>query len=449
MATVPTFTTVNAPTGQSWNSLQRLKGGLALLLIADALFLVALLTGQSSHRSLLQTIGRNSAPSIIAAQQIKVAIADMDAEAANEMLAKPGEGRAAAKAFEIRREEAGAALIAAAKNITYDGELPPIESLQLDLGNYVAKIQRARDLHERDLQERYDPQTIKAYRDASSVVDTSLFKAADKLDDVNLQALEDAFESDRSTATHTRELITACGLVLLGLLLYLQWDLTKRVRRLINPALLAASILTLALIVFASNHLSGADRDLYVARHDAFISLHALWKAKAVAYSANADESKFLLPDDNSNDETSFFEKAKKVMGQAQDSNGIPESGFLGEEEKNITFPGEKEAADATVASWRTYLKIDSKLRQLKRDNHRDAAIALCIGKNPGESDWAFSNFDDALKRTIDINQNAFNSAVESGFQHLDQFNVTVVIGASLIGICCSLGLFIRIREYL
>ena len=168
-----------------------------------------------------------------------------------------------------------------------------------------------------------------------------------------------------------------------------------------------------------------------------------------MAYSANADESKFLLGDDNSNDETSFFEKSKRIMGSAVDSSGIPEGGFLGEEERNITFAGEKEAADATVATWRNYLKIDAKLRQLKRDNRRDAAIALCIGKNPGESDWAFSSFDDALNRTIDINQNAFDSAVAFGFQHLDQFDLTVVVGVSLISICCSLGLFIRIREYL
>jgi len=443
MATTPTFATFDVGS-KNWNSLQRLKGGLALLLIADALFLVALLMGQTTHRSLLQTIGRNSAPSIIAAQHIKVAIADMDAEAANEMLAKPGEGMAAAKAFQARREEAGGALIEAAKNITYDGEWPPIKSLQTVLGDYEARIQRARDLREGD-----DPQFIKAYRDASGLVEVSLFRAADELDRVNLKALDDAFESDRSTATHTRELISASGLILLGLLVYLQWDLTKRVRRLINPALLAASILTLALIVFANNHLSGADKDLYVARHDAFISLHALWQARAVAYSANADESKFLLGDDNSNDETSFFEKSKRIMGSAVDSSGIPEGGFLGEEERNITFAGEKEAADATVATWRNYLKIDAKLRQLKRDNRRDAAIALCIGKNPGESDWAFSSFDDALNRTIDINQNAFDSAVASGFQHLDQFDLTVVVGVSLISICCSLGLFIRIREYL
>ena len=41
------------------------------------------------------------------------------------------------------------------------------------------------------------------------------------------------------------------------------------------------------------------------------------------------------------------------------------------------------------------------------------------------------------------------NSLGAAGFQHLDHFNETVAIGASLIGICCSLGLFIRIREYL
>ena len=66
---------------------------------------MTLVAAEGRHRAVLQTIGKNSVPGLIAAQHIKVAMADMDAEAANELLAKPGEAKAAAKAYETNREE--------------------------------------------------------------------------------------------------------------------------------------------------------------------------------------------------------------------------------------------------------------------------------------------------------------------------------------------------------
>ena len=116
---------------------------------------------------------------------------------------------------------------------------------------------------------------------------------------------------------------------------------------------------------------------------------------------------------------------------------------------KTTLFPGEREAAQETIDDWQYYLKIDAKIRQLKRDKNSAGAIALCLGRDPEQSDWAFARFDDALMHTIKINQRAFDESVDSGFAQLYRFNLTASIGAAAIAICCALGLFIRIREFL
>jgi len=133
---------------QQWNTLQILQGSRAALIALDVLLLIAAIAGARVHRDAMKTVGKDSAPSIIAAQHIKSALADLDADAANELLGAPGAMSDAVKAYEARRVEAAEALIAAAENITYgESERTPIQSLQVGMGTYERLIQRARDLH--------------------------------------------------------------------------------------------------------------------------------------------------------------------------------------------------------------------------------------------------------------------------------------------------------------
>jgi hypothetical protein len=230
--------------------------------------------------------------------------------------------------------------------------------------------------------------------------------------------------------------------LLLLLLAYIQWDLTNRVRRLLNPALLAASMLALGMGWLAISRLSSAAEDLRIAKEDAFTSIHALWQARAVGYSANADESKFLLEKDGSQAEKSFFQKASKIWSERGKS-------YLGDELANITFPGEKRAADETLKRWQAYLRTDARIRKLQKAGRLEEATALCLGRQQGESDWAFSRFDESLGKTIEINQRAFDSSVASGFGEMAGFYWVAAVGTVAIAGLCVAGLLIRIREYL
>ncbi len=424
--------------------------------ILDVVFLIALLTGSRIHRAGMQTVGKDTAPSIIAAQHIKAALADMDANAANELLGEPGRTPEAVKAYESRRQEAAEALINAAGNITYgDKERDPILRVQLGLGAYEARIQKARDLHG-----EHNASFVGAYNAAANLMDGELLPAADDLDRANLEMLEQTYESQHSKSLASRGFIMAAAVVTLAFLVFVQNFLAKRTRRLINIPLLFATGITVGCAFYALHVLTAEQRDLKIAREDAFTSIHALRRAKALAYAANADESRYLLDGANgAKHAQAFFTKRDELvkppqgetvqsLAQATRLNLDGFTGHLTDELKNITFPGEREAALETLRTFGEYLKADETIRSLQRGGNHQEAVNFCIGNKPGESNWAFAQFDNALGETLKINQEAFDKAVDSGFKALAHFDVAMSISAVIIGVLTLLGLMQRIREY-
>jgi len=437
-------TSLTLPTiDRYWSLLDRLKVSLVALLAADSLFLLIIIWAAHVQYNVVKTIGKDSAPGVISAQDIKVELSDIEEKAAYEMLVTPGK-EIDAQGFDTRRQKVGEELINAAHDITSNDtdEDASIKRLQFGLGEYEAHIQRARDFHERK-----DTQAIQLYREATFKMENTVFQAADSLDAINFTQLENAYQKDRSDATLLRAAVISVGLAFLGLLLWIQWDLTQRVRRMLNPALACGTVLTLALLSFAHAHLSGSAQDLKIVKEDAFDSLHVLWQARALAFAAKADESKYFLEGTNNYAaEKSFDARAYKIFSY---SNRASEGGFLEREMANITFDGERESAQETIDAWTYYRKLDSYIRQLKQNGKVEAALALCLGKDKNQSDWAFHQFDSALMRTIALNQKAFVKSRDSAFHELDSLVEIAAIGAAAIAFCCALGLFVRIREFL
>src|SRR5262245_35918194 len=90
----------------------------AIWVLSGLLFL----TGEgmlSSARTAMKTVGQDTAPSIIAAQEISSALADLDANAGNYLIGNKVQRAAAARAFELRRSRITKSLVDAAVNITY------------------------------------------------------------------------------------------------------------------------------------------------------------------------------------------------------------------------------------------------------------------------------------------------------------------------------------------
>ncbi|MBV8314466.1 MAG: hypothetical protein JOZ53_05970 [Planctomycetaceae bacterium] len=459
-----------------------LKTALAADCALALLFAIAVDSGIRGHRQGMQTIGKDSAPSIIAAQQIRSSLADMHSNAANGLIGKPGENREAAKIYEARRLEVTEGILAAARNITYgDKELVPIKTLLQELGHYEELVAQARLLHE-----RRDPDSLLRHREADRLMHENLLPAADDLDNANREELDRGYATARATSWRAMAWVLLAGIALIGALAATQLLLYHRMRRVLNPPLIAASMLAAGFLVYAVTAFATEAHLLKVAKQDAFESIHALQHARAVAYDANGDESRWLL--DHSQAavyEKAFFDKtarlakrpeglsfdslAAKIVGgplpdeferflAAGDADAVRRSvasslpdgfqGYLADELRNITFPGEREAAIETLKTFARYVKIDGEIRRLEGRGDHTAAVALCVGNDPRQSNWAFTKFDDALGKTLDINQRAFVDSVDRGFKTLAGFDVASPLVALGISLLAYVGLRPRMREY-
>jgi hypothetical protein len=252
------------------------------------------------------------------------------------------------------------------------------------------------------------------------------------------------------------------GLLLIGVLVAIQLFLSNRMRRTLNPMLLAATAIAFIFLGFTTRAFLSASHNLKVAKEDAFESIQDLRKARSISYSANGDESRYLLDSAlASQHEQAFFDKVAKLVtlpkGQtfetvaAASTQGKKVEGFTGymaDELNNITFAGEREAAVDTLSKFGNYLEIDKQIRQLQKSGNYKKAIALCVGNNPGESNWAFDQFKDANQKTIDVNQQAFDKAVAQGFKDMDGFEITTPAVVAAIALLTLLGLRSRLKEY-
>jgi len=439
---------------------QLLKSGLYLTWIASVLMLIATITGIQRQRDAIKTVGEDSTPSIVTAQRLKDALAGMDAYVVKELLVPSGQNQDVVKGSEERYQKVAERLVAAAENISYgDKERKPIETMQLGFGKYVAKIQQARDSHARG-----DANAVLvAYRAAAEIMDKTLLPAADALDEVNLQAIEKIYAEEKFASGGFLLFIIISGVGLISILLTLQLFLNRRMRRTFNPWLLAASAIAIYFLNYTVGAFLSASQQLRIAKEDAFMSMHGLRQARAVTYIANAAESRYLLdPSFAANHEQAFFKNIVKIaklpnsqtfetLATAYTSEGKKVDGFTGylaEELNNVNFAGEKEALKANLSTLGNYLVIDKQIRQLELNGKHLEAIALCIGNNPGQSNWAFEEFKKANQKAFDINQEAFDKAIKQGFQDVNSFEITTPVALSAIALLSLLGLLQRLKEY-
>jgi len=425
--------------------------GLVLLLFLTCV------AGAYVHRRALETIGTESAPTIIAAQEIRTALAHMDASAANDLLASSqAESEAARQEYEQSRLEAGQALLYAARSIAdSSGERDPLEKIQTQLGYYEALIQRARDLHDQK-----DPRALDAYAQAASVVDNDLLPAADELDKANFRRLDETYARQGGYSIGSRVVVLLLGIALLGVLLWLQSFLTNRTRRILNLPLIAATLIALAFTLWGLTVFGTEEHELKTAKQDAFTSIRALWKARAAAYSAAGDESRFLLhsnklpgaADDFQRNVNSLVLLPSGVTMQDVARDGLNENsgatGYLADEIHNITFPREREPAVEMTAKFAQYLAVDREMRGLADSGKYAEAVALRLGNQPDQAKYAFAQLDDALGRTLAVNQRAFDEAVDTGFSALSHFEAKAAAAAALIVLLVFAGLAPRIAEY-
>ncbi|WP_216898523.1 hypothetical protein [Nocardia alni] len=435
---------------------------------------VTIALGAGSIRGGIDSLGHHTAPGVAATEDMASALADMDSQIGNLLLAGDDPALAVTRATALRtyeqcRVQAGDDLRLATTVAGGDSATQATLSSIFDhFGQYealAANIQLL-DASEHNPAGHPSPDILNEYRQATDLMATTLGTIQD-LTHANNNVLQSAYTATRHDSVVTDAWLGVFAVVLFAALIGLQVMLRLTMRRLLNPALLVATVLALVLVIGGAIATTQAGTQLRIAKQDAFDSLLIVEQARAIGFDANADESRYLVdPTRAQQYEPAFFTKSQVLaqvdastfaqyypalttaMGTFIDGNGLTIGGLFGDELHNIDFLGEDISARATLAAYHTYQQDDTIFRAQAETNLQQA-ISFYTSTDYGSSDGDFAAYNIQLNSVTDVNQHAFDAAIPAGINDLGGWTDWIPYALfALITIAAFLGIRPRLAEY-
>ncbi|MFG2848383.1 hypothetical protein ACGF12_35275 [Kitasatospora sp. NPDC048296] len=463
---------------RSYWTTPRLVRGLTALSLATLIGLGATATTVlGGVRDGTDTIGHRAAPQATRAADLYFALSDMDAQAANLLLVGADPDYATLRkqtldTYEQRRAQADDDLQQAAEAASADPAGQRAVQLVLGkLGSYEVLVARAQLLEEQAKAPAGQPSSaaLDAYRQATDLLRQQLLPAADQVTAANQATVDRVYGEQRDAMGSGWWWVFAVGLLALAALVGLQRALFVRYHRVFNPALAAVTLLT-GIVMAAGLYLVGrADDHLVTAKSDAYDSVIALSRARAVAYDMNADESRYLTDPTRATtyaqaylDQSqaivhldgvtlaSYDDRLQEAVTRYRSNHGkVPFGGYLGSELNNLTFAGERDAAERVLGAFQDYQLTDHKIRDLRDEGKLKDAITLNTGLAKGQSNYEFEQLSTAMGDTITINRQAMETAVAETDSDLDGTTAALAGGALAVALgLVALGVRPRLREY-
>ena len=361
----------------------------------------------------MQTIGKQAAPSVVAAQRIKIDAQGIDADLADELISVPGQDYQAVTNYEQRLAAVHRDLITLSQGISAGALLQDVNQ---HLAEYEEATQRARDYHQ-----QHDSADLAAYRESLHTLQTNLLAPADNLQQASASTLQVTYA--------LWQLSLGIGLLWIVFwvrslfrLMALRTFMRERFHYWFYRPLFVVMVTNVLFFLPVCAIFVWTTSKIHVAKADAYDSLSALLAARADSYAAKAAESRWLLDRPDAPIYAKAFQDQVARVAKSSENESFAAiadlfttdsppgriTGYLGDELHNITFPGEREAAVLTLRSFGAFTQIDQEIRQLENSGEHAKAVDLCIGRDPGESNWAFAQVNDALGQTLEINQEQF-----------------------------------------
>jgi hypothetical protein len=424
---------------------QRFWAFFALIAVTTALTWVIFLSGIGYARSQVQTITKDSVPSIVAAQEIRKGLFKMDGDTVANYLRLTHGGKAD---YDINQDRMllSKQLVLAAQNITYG------EAESIPIGNMVGRLPMYSELTSPAL-EGQGNWRAKRLLMASDLLHDELVKSANELDRVNRDHLKVAFE-DSQSGLRTRSVLTiALGVVLLGVMAFVQFKLTKLTHRWINIPLATATLIAVVIVGSNIKMMSEETENLRAAKLDSFDSVGYLSEAEAASADARAKALYSLVPEgkekswadcqvelDNLAASSSTEELERTYTSQVTPTF----KGLLGNELRNITFNGEIEAANAEL---HIFAAMKQTFLALKNNPSNEDAIVQAF--RPSSSvDEIYSEADKAIEITKQINVREFEKDRDKAFDSLSFPSLSLNLLSLAVIVLAYFGIRKRVAEY-
>lgn len=448
--------------------------GMATVLLG---FVIALAVAVSAVSDGLRVVGHGAGPRVAAANELYGGLAGMDAELANVLLVGDETGlgfdrQAALNSYKTDREAVAKALQQAAEGANDTTARNAVDELVAGIGTYDNLAGQVM-LTDRQADTRAisaPSPALALLRQATDLMHDHLLPAADRLINDDAADVEHAFSSNYGSARTAGYAALFLGLAAIGILVAAQVFLFLRTHRILNLGLITATLLTAVLLAQAVNAVFGATEQLRVAKRDSFDSVLALTRTKAIVADANGDESRYLVDFDRATRyQDAFFAKSELLatipsvgMDGYDAALADAEQGFeayargveppfagplFGREFRNITFTGERAAAEEAFRWYRTYQLFDRQMRALAQQDKRKA-VDFNTSYKENNSNWSYDRLQNALDAVNTIDRTHMDTAANDGEDTLTGWAFIPAVGAVVIAAVAYAGMRPRLREY-
>ena len=424
----------------------RLRLWASVVILGAVAVLAVTEVGMSRIRAQVNVIAQQAAPQAATASDLYFALSDLDAQLAR--LAMIGTSPTFASdrldallTYQRRSAEISTDLDQATKAATSADDRATIRALLDQLGQYRELAWQAlaieADTTDQEAGKLPDG-ALGYYGRATDLMHYKLLPTALRLRTSSQATLQNSYSNQRFTATLSTVLtLVLGGLLLLGLVLF-QLRLLRRYRRLVNPALLLATLATLGLVVAASVvFLDETDR-LQSAQRDSFGPYLTLTQAQAVSYDAAADTSRYLISTNRAYFEQDYQAKSECLLG----GGGCGASGDL--LPSGLAQLSGKEVLDR----WSAYQKDHDEVVNLVSGDDVDKAVQKLTGIARGDAAFDFVYYDSAAARIATAHRQAFDASMHDARGELSGWTIIPAVLMVAVILLTLLGVRPRLAEY-
>jgi len=285
------------------------------------------------------------------------------------------------------------------------------------------------------------------YTQATNVMHLDLLPTAKRLRDASETRLDEAYAAKRVTETAGTVLAILLGSALVIVLAGLQVWLARRFRRILNPALIAATVLSVAVVVPAVTVLAVQGQRLGTARDESLTPFLALSQARAISYDAAADSSRYLISGNLAYYAQDFTAKTQCLTGGGScGSGGESIAGGLA----GVTGgPDVSPVQSAEVVSrWAGYQRDHERITALAGAGRKAEAVDALTGIRRGDAAFDFSYYDAAAGRIAVARKAVFDKSVRETRSLLTGWAVIPVAGMAVVVLLILVSVRRRFAEY-
>jgi hypothetical protein len=415
----------------------RLRLAAALLALSAIVFGVVAAHAAGQRRHAVNSVATTE-PLLVAAVKLSASLSNAHAIAAFSFLRSRPEPARSRRLYDDEMQQATVGVARLAREIgSSSGSGPAVRRITQTMPVYAGLIENARANNRQGF-----PVGSAYLRKASKTMRNGMLPAARDLYKIEAQHLTTSYRAGVSSATMLAVALAGCALLML--LARIQLYLARTTRRILNPGLVVATTLLLALLVWIVVAFTVQQSALAEAQATGSDPVELLTATRILALRAQADESIALAARGGGEEEPRLHDVDRGFQAVTR-----PIAGLL---KQASAIAGDGSARiDAIDGVYRTYLEAHSRVVQQVRDGDFTKAVELAVDRGAGagpSTKNAGDALDQALDREVEIAQGRFEDAAARADSALRGLAGAIPALTVLCALLALFGVRQRLDEY-